>query len=88
MTSRSLPGRPARSPVPKEGDRLDQARWRGPRVEVEGRLVVHKATCTTRLRFALPRSYAGSKVKVVLTFPGNTAVRAFTRSSKLRIKKP
>ena len=42
-------------------------------------------TCTAKLTFTLPKSFKGKKVKVKVAFPGNTAVKPFTKSAKLKI---
>jgi hypothetical protein len=49
-------------------------------------LSVAGATCSAKLTFKLPRSFAGTKVKVKAGFPGNAAVSAFETKAKLKLR--
>ncbi len=48
-------------------------------------LSVAGATCSAKLTFKLPRTFAGTKVKLKVGFPGNAAVSPFAKTSKVKL---
>lgn len=55
-------------------------------VKTSGALKASGATCNARLSFKLPKKFKGKKVKLKLTFPGNAAFQAFSRTSNYKIR--